>query len=192
MSLVLASQSPRRRELLHQIGIDDFKIIPSQKEEKKDPSLTPKDLVMHLSRQKAEEVAGKCSRDDIIIAADTVVSLKGQILGKPKDREDGARMLSLLSGNKHEVFSGVAVKKGDLILNEYEETAVYFREMTEKEISWYLSTGEPMDKAGAYGIQGIGIRFISRIEGDYSNVVGLPICRLLSMLEKAGWNTLKN
>lgn len=192
MSLVLASQSPRRRELLYQIGIDDFKIIPSQKEEKKDPSLTPKDLVMHLSRQKAEEVAGKCSRDDIIIAADTVVSLKGQILGKPKDREDGARMLSLLSGNKHEVFSGVAVKKGDLILNEYEETAVYFREMTEEEISWYLSTGEPMDKAGAYGIQGIGIRFISRIEGDYSNVVGLPICRLLSMLEKAGWNTLKN
>lgn len=192
MSLVLASQSPRRRELLHQIGIDDFKIIPSQKEEKKDPSLTPKDLVMHLSRQKAEEVAGKCSRDDIIIAADTVVSLKGQILGKPKNREDGARMLSLLSGNKHEVFSGVTVKKGDLILNEYEETAVYFREMTEEEISWYLSTGEPMDKAGAYGIQGIGIRFISRIEGDYSNVVGLPICRLLSMLEKAGWNTLKN
>ena len=192
MSLVLASQSPRRRELLHQIGIDDFKIIPSQKEEKKDPSLTPKDLVMHLSRQKAEEVAGKCSRDDIIIAADTVVSLKGQILGKPKDREDGARMLSLLSGNKHEVFSGVTVKKGDLILNEYEETAVYFREMTEEEISWYLSTGEPMDKAGAYGIQGIGIRFISRIEGDYTNVVGLPICRLLSMLEKAGWNTLKN
>lgn len=192
MSLVLASQSPRRRELLHQIGIDDFKIIPSQKEEKKDPSLTPKDLVMHLSRQKAEEVAGKCSKDDIIIAADTVVSLKGQILGKPKDREDGARMLSLLSGNKHEVFSGVTVKKGDLILNEYEETAVYFREMTEEEISWYLSTGEPMDKAGAYGIQGIGIRFISRIEGDYSNVVGLPICRLLSMLEKAGWNTLKS
>ena len=184
MALVLASQSPRRRELLHQIGLDDFVVLPAQGEERMDPALSPAELVENLSRQKAAETAARCAPSDTVIAADTVVALDGRILGKPADTEDAARMLRLLSGRQHAVFTGVTVRRGDRILTECERTAVFFRTLSGDEIAWYVSTGEPLDKAGAYGIQGRGIRFVSRIEGDYANVVGLPVCRLLSMLER--------
>ncbi len=182
MSIVLASQSPRRRDLLHQIGINEFRVIPAQGEEEKDPGLSPAALVERLSRQKADEVAQRCEPEDLIIAADTIVALDGRILGKPRDEAEAVQMLHALSGRRHEVFSGVTVRRGEQILTEYEETAVFFRPLTDREIDWYVSTGEPLDKAGAYGIQGMGIRFVSRIEGDYTNVVGLPVCRLLDMM----------
>lgn len=183
MALILASQSPRRRDLMHQIGFHDFQVIPAQGEEKKDPNLSPAQLVEQLSRQKAEEVAAKCDPSDTVIAADTVVAMDDYVLGKPQDEADAKKMLRALSGREHHVFSGVTVVKNGRFLTQHEETAVYFRPLTEEEIDWYVSTGEPMDKAGAYGIQGMGIRFVSRIEGDYTNVVGLPVCRLLSMLQ---------
>ncbi len=186
MSLILASQSPRRRELLHQIGIDDFRILPAQGEERKDPALSPSALVMQLSRQKADEVAARCTAEDTILAADTVVVLDGTILGKPQDAADAARMLAALSGREHHVLTGVTLRRGDTVLSEYEETAVFFRPLTEEDIAWYVASGEPLDKAGAYGIQGLGARFVSRIEGDYSNVVGLPLCHLMQMLARLG------
>ncbi len=182
MAIVLASQSPRRRELLRQIGLDEFQVIPAQSQEIMEVGLHPGKLVENLSLQKAGEVAKKCGPEDIVIGADTVVALGEQVLGKPGSQEEAKRMLRELSGREHQVYTGVTVIKGDRQLVTHEVTNVYFREMTEEEIQWYVSTGEPMDKAGAYGIQGKGARFIRRIEGDYANVVGLPVCRLVTML----------
>ena len=181
MALILASQSPRRRELLHQVGIDDFLILPARGEEKKDPNLSPAELVEELSRQKAAEIA-ETHPNDTILAADTVVAYKGQVLGKPKDKENAAEMLRLLSGNTHQVYTGVTVRQGEKICTCHEETTVFFRPLTEEEIQWYISTGEPMDKAGSYGIQGLGAKFVRRIEGDYTNVVGLPLCLVGELL----------
>lgn len=182
MAIILASQSPRRSELLRQIGLEDFRVIPAQGEERMAEGLHPSRLVEGLSRQKAREVARKCAPGDIIIGADTVVALGGRVLGKPGSPEEAGEMLRALSGREHQVYTGVTVIRGDRELVAHEVTNVYFREMTEEEIQWYVSTGEPMDKAGAYGIQGKGARFIPRIEGDYANVVGLPVCRLVAML----------
>lgn len=182
MAIILASQSPRRRELLRQIGLEDFLVIPAKGEEKMTDDLTPAQLVEELSRQKAEEVAAQRGPEDIIIGADTVVALEHQVLGKPGTPERAAEMLRRLSGREHQVYTGVTVIKGDKTITAHEMTNVYFRKMTEEEIQWYVSTGEPLDKAGAYGIQGRGARFIPRIEGDYANVVGLPVCRLAAML----------
>ena len=186
MEIILASQSPRRRELLETMGIRNFVVRPTFGDETAPKHLRPAGLVERLSRQKAEEALTTAGPTDVIIAADTVVAVDETILGKPVDLDDAARMLRALSGREHTVYTGVTVRCGDRMLTEHEATSVRFRALTEEEISAYLATGESMDKAGAYGIQGFGSMLVSRIRGDYFNVVGLPICRLSQMLAQFG------
>ena len=190
MAVILASQSPRRRELLERMGVKEFRIQPAKGEERADPALPPEQLVEQLSRQKAEEVAAQFGPEDLILAADTVVSIQGQILGKPKDKEDAFRMLSTLSGREHTVYTGVTVCRGAKRVTEHEATAVRFRSLTPEEIWDYIATGEPMDKAGAYGIQNYGGLLVEGISGDYFNVVGLPVCRLGRILARFGVDLL--
>ena len=190
MNVILASQSPRRRQLLEQMGFTDFQIRPAQGEEAADPGLTPAQLVEALSRRKAEEVAAGAGGDDLIIAADTVVSLDGQVLGKPHSKEQAIQMLTALSGRAHTVYTGVTVRRGEQILTRHEATRVRFRPLTAEEIAAYAATGEPMDKAGAYGIQGRGALLARGIDGDYFNVVGLPVCLLGQMLLRFGVDPL--
>lgn len=199
--IILASASPRRRELLEQIGIS-FEICPAKGEEIITKTL-PDEVVSELSAQKAREVAamlkqyGKQHKDlmtpqDImVLGADTVVSVDNQILGKPKDEADAVRMLSLLSGRSHEVYTGVTLvlmsKSGKVGEHTFfEKTAVTMRKMSEEEIERYIATGEPMDKAGAYGIQGKCAIYIDKIEGDYNNVVGLPVAAIYRELKGLG------
>lgn len=189
MNIVLASASPRRRELLTMLGLD-FKIIPAKGEEHIEANMSPKEAVLSLSRGKAMEVAALCGENDVIIAADTVVALGGEILGKPKSTNEAVLMLSKLSGREHTVFTGVTVMRGGITLTEHEKTDVRFCEMTQHEIEAYVATGEPMDKAGAYGAQGIGALFVEHIDGDFFNVMGLPIFRLSQMLKKLGVNLI--
>ncbi len=177
MAVILASQSPRRRELLERMGISDFLIRPAQGEEVFDPSLTPAQLVETLSR--------------LVIAADTVVSVDGRVLGKPGDEAEAAEMLAALSGREHTVYTGVTVRRGGETVTEHEATAVRFRPLTGEEIADYVATGEPMDKAGAYGIQGYGCLLVEGISGDYFNVVGLPVCRLGKILARFGVEPLR-
>jgi septum formation protein len=146
----------------------------------------PATLVEELSCQKAREVAGKSAPEDLVIGADTVVALGGTVLGKPGTPEKAVEMLRTLSGKAHQVYTGITLIQGGKELTRHACTTVQFRTMTEEEIAWYVSTGEPLDKAGAYGIQGKGARFIPRIEGDYSNVVGLPLCLLGEMMGEMG------
>jgi len=186
MRIVLASASPRRRELLEMLGIKDLKVIPSRAEEAIPPGQRPKDAVCRLSRLKAHEVAARCLPEDVIIAADTIVELDGRILGKPVDENHAAEMLRSLSGRSHRVFTGVTVMGGGRELTCAEETTVRFRPITESEIRAYIATGEPMDKAGAYGAQGIASLFVEGIDGDFFNVMGLPLCRLGKMLSELG------
>lgn len=180
-SVILASGSPRRRELLTMLGLD-FEVVPSKAEELAPEGLSPEDTVMFLARTKGEDVAGSVSCGKTVIAADTIVYLEGRIIGKPKDAEEAKEMLRMLSGKTHEVYTGVFVN-GQC---EYERTSVTFRELTDDEIDGYIATGEPLDKAGAYGAQGLGSVFVSRIEGDFFNVMGLPVCRLSNMLKAQG------
>ena len=154
--IILASQSPRRRELLERMGILNFEIIPARGEEVLDPALPPERLVEELSRQKAAEVAAGAAPEALVIAADTVVAVDGRVLGKPADPEDAVRMLTALSGREHTVYTGVTIRRGGEEATEHEATAVRFRPLTPEEIRTYVSTGEPMDKAGSYGIQGYG------------------------------------
>ena len=189
MAMILASQSPRRRELLGQMGFS-FTVRPAKGEELPHPELTPAQLVEELARQKALEVSAAAESDDVVVAADTVVAIDGKVLGKPRDRAHAAEMLSALSGREHTVYTGVAVKRGETLLVEHEATQVRFRPLTEREIDLYIQTGEPMDKAGSYGIQGCGALLIEGIRGDYFNVVGLPICRLGRMLAQVGEDAL--
>lgn len=184
METILASASPRRRELLEMLGVRDLKIIPATGEEGTIEGESPEKTVCRLSREKALEVAGRVEGRPLIIAADTVVFAEGQILGKPKDEAEAGKMLSLLSGREHAVFTGVTLVRGEEVITEYERTLVRFRRMTQAEISAYIATGEPMDKAGAYGAQGIGALFVEGITGDFFNVMGLPLCRLALMLKK--------
>ena len=175
MSIILASNSPRRRELLAQIGIRDFQILSPDVDETVEPGLSPARMVETLSLRKARAAAGRAGADDLILAADTVVALDGRVLGKPQDEGDAFAMLSALSGREHCVYTGVTVLGGGQAATEHEETAVAFRALSPEEIRDYIATGEPMDKAGAYGIQ-----------GDYCNVVGLPLFRLGRMLSGFG------
>ncbi len=184
--IILASASPRRRELLERLGVPELIIRPAKGEERMPVSDDPAEIVRALSRQKAEEVALTASDGDVIIAADTIVWLDGQALGKPKDEEDAKAMLRRLSGRTHSVFTGVCVVSGGQVLSEAEESLVRFRPMSEKEIASYVASGEPMDKAGAYGAQGLAGLFVERIEGSFTNVMGLPVCRLGNMLKKVG------
>ena len=190
MSIILASQSPRRRELLGQMGLTQFIIRPALGAEIADPGLTPARLVEALSRQKAEEVAGRSEPGDLIIAADTVVAVDGTVLGKPRDEAHAREMLSLLSGREHTVYTGVTVRRDGQVLTGHEATRVRFRPLSPAEIDAYVRSGEPMDKAGAYGIQGLGALLVEGIEGDYCNVVGLPVCRLGRMLLEFGVDLL--
>lgn len=184
---ILASASPRRRELLKQIGVT-FEVMPAKGEEVI-TKRQPEQVVMELSRQKAEEIAAGIQGEHVIIlGADTVVVYDGKILGKPKDETDARRMLSMLSGNTHSVYTGVTViviRDGESQSHSfYEETKVTMYPMTDAQISAYIRTGEPMDKAGAYGIQGKGAVFIEKIDGDYNNVVGLPLAKIFHTVEK--------
>lgn len=186
--IILASASPRRKELLSQIGIT-FEIIKAEKEEHITSSI-PTEVVKELSMQKAKEVAAKCD-GSIIIGADTIVAMEGQILGKPKDRADAMRMLRLLQGKKHQVITGVTVLLGSTkTLSFAEVTDVSLYPMTDAQIERYIATKEPMDKAGAYGIQGRFAAYVRGIEGDYNNVVGLPIGRLYQEVLSAGIDLL--
>lgn len=187
MAIILASKSPRRRELLSQMGLTDFLIIPAAGEENADPSLTPPQLAEALALHKAREVyRNHAAPGDLVIGADTIVVLDNHVLGKPRDAGHALEMLTALSGRAHHVCTGVAVLRDGAELVDHEDTEVHFRTLTRQEMLRYIATGEPMDKAGAYGIQGRGALFIPRIHGDYSNVVGLPLCRLGQMLEQLG------
>ena len=186
-NIILASGSPRRKELLAQVGIS-FEIVKAEGEEIINTTV-PEEAVKELSRQKAREVAARTD-GDVVIGADTVVAADHEILGKPKDQEDAVRMIRMLQGRTHQVLTGVTV----ILRDEVRKKEIYFAEtthvhvypMTEEQIRDYVASGEPMDKAGAYGIQGLFAAYVSGIEGDYNNVVGLPVGRLYQEVLAAG------
>ena len=182
-NIILASKSKRRSELLSDIGLS-FKVIASDIDETSVVKGDPDEYVMILAEKKLMEV-DKDVKDDsiIIIAADTIVCYDGMILGKPEDEADAFRMLAMLSGDWHEVYTGLAIKRGDKLVVDYEVTRVKFRELDDEEIESYIKTEEPLDKAGAYGIQELGSLFVEKIEGDFYNVVGLPVCKLGNLLK---------
>lgn len=186
--IILASASPRRRELLEQIGVS-FQVCPSKGNEQTTKT-DPGEMVEELSREKCQEVFSGTDQDVIVIGADTVVALDGKILGKPKSQADAVHMLSLLRGRTHQVFTGVTVMSRENGTAEsitfHETTQVSFYPMSDREIESYVTGGEPMDKAGAYGIQGEGAVFVREIRGDYSNVVGLPLARLYQEMKNMG------
>ena len=190
MDIILASKSPRRRALLEQMGVRDFRIVTPDIDEHMDRDLPPAELVRQISLEKAQAMAAQADPNTVVIAADTVVALDGVVLGKPADKEEAFRMLSLLSGNRHQVYTGLTVLRGEQVFSQWEETSVTFRPLTAEEIEAYIATGEPMDKAGAYGIQGYGALFIEGISGDYYNVMGLPVCRLGQILGQLGMNCM--
>ncbi|MBP5657154.1 MAG: septum formation protein Maf, partial [Clostridia bacterium] len=175
--LVLASASPRRRELLKLTGLH-FAVRPAKDEINPPQTLPPAEYAVASALYKAREVASVCGKNDIILGADTVVYLQGEIFGKPHCAEDARRMLETLSGRTHYVCTGYAVIKGGAEYTGCAVTEVEFRALSPKEIESYIATGEPMDKAGAYGIQGRASVFVKRINGDYFNVVGLPLCEI--------------
>ena len=184
--IVLASGSPRRQELLRRIGIEQFDIRVPQVEETYPAGLNPRETVEYISREKAEAARRLCAEDEIFITADTMVFLDDARLGKPRDEADALRMLTALQGRRHTVCTGVTVRQGDRSVTETETTEVYFRPASREELLGYIATGEPMDKAGAYGIQGKGSLLVEKINGDYFNVMGLPVLRLSRMLEQFG------
>ncbi|MBR5520125.1 MAG: septum formation inhibitor Maf [Clostridia bacterium] len=185
LPVILASKSPRRAELLERMGVQ-FVICPADVDETVDPSLSPAEAVIQISERKARALCTQAEPGQIVVACDTVVALDGKIFGKPADRADATEMLMLLSGREHEVFSGLTVCTREHYETICERTAVKFRSLDAREIEAYLETGEPFDKAGAYGIQGVGALLITGIDGDYYNVMGLPVCRLLELLRKFG------
>ena len=186
--IILASGSPRRRELLHSLGLD-FTIYKPDVDEKIINGESPENLCERLSRLKSSAGAKKFP-DSIIIAADTIVVIDNKILGKPHGRDDAFNMLSTLQGRTHEVLTGLTVCMNEKIISHVEHTRVKFRKLNESEIRAYISTGESDDKAGAYAVQGKGSLLVESLEGDYFNVVGLPICRLGLMLYEFGVNLL--
>ena len=185
MKLILASGSPRRRELMERMGLQ-FEVRAADADETLVPGLSAQEQVVRLSRIKAEAVARTLTEEAVIVAADTVVVLDGIILGKPKDQADAKRMLTAFSGRCHHVLTGLTVLGPKGVETHCEETEVHFRPLSEGEIDRYIATGEPMDKAGAYGIQGYAALFVEKLAGDYYNVMGLPVCALGLMLRRAG------
>jgi septum formation protein len=185
MRIILASNSPRRKELLAQLGVA-FEIVPSKFEEQA-VQLPPSKLVEHFAYMKGSDVVQSIKEEALVIGSDTIVCLD-EIMGKPRDQEDAFNMLKKLSGKQHQVLSGLCIINtvtGES-LTEHECTKVKMKELSDAEITAYINTGEPMDKAGAYAIQGMGSLFVEGIEGDYFNVVGLPLFRLGKMLEHFG------
>lgn len=190
MKIILASASERRKELLSKLA-DNFSVIISDfDEDSVEFGGDYGNYVIQLSRGKASAVAKKIKDEAVIIACDTIVALDGAVLGKPKDREDAIEMLKRLSGRTHEVFSGLTVlnNKNQEIISDYTKTEVTFSKLTQDEIERYVDSGEPMDKAGAYGVQGYGGVFVERINGCYYSVVGLPINKLKNILKGIGVN----
>ena len=180
--IILASASPRRKEILELADLK-FDILPSNAQEITTKT-APNEVVMELASIKAKDIYEKSEKQSMIVGADTVVAYQGQILGKPTDEADAKRMLTMLSGQTHEVYTGVCVIEDEQIKTFYEETKVTFYEISDEQIDRYIKTGEPMDKAGSYGIQGKAAVFIKGIEGDYYNVVGFPIARFLQEITK--------
>lgn len=181
MELILASQSPRRRELLGLFRLP-FVIRVADIDETMNSEASPYDEVARVSREKALAVSRQA--DDVVIAADTIVVCEGKVLGKPHTPQEAAQMLRLLSDRDHQVMTGMTVVRGQQIRSCTEVTDIHFRELSEKEIAAYVATGEPMDKAGAYGIQGGAALFAEKMVGDYYNVMGLPVCKLHRMLSE--------
>lgn len=182
MRVVLASKSPRRREILSSLGVA-FDIVSADADESSDitdPALLVRELALRKGRATREllKARGEWNDDTLIIASDTVVAINGEILGKPRDEADATRMLSLLSGTAHHVISGIALLIGDREIADFDDTSVRFAQMTEAEIAWYVASGEPMDKAGAYAVQGLASLWIKGLDGCYFNVVGLPVHKL--------------
>ena len=183
MNLILASQSPRRRELLGLMG-HPFLVRVADIDETMDETLPPYDEVARVSRLKALAVARK--NEDIVVAADTIVVCGGTVLGKPRDEKDAFRMLKMLSGRDHQVMTGMTVVRGEETVTVTEVTDIHFRPLLDEEITAYVRSGEPMDKAGSYGIQGGAALFATHLNGDYYNVMGLPVCRLGMILRDMG------
>ncbi len=184
MKYILASKSPRRRELLSEIT-KDFEIVTKEVDETLPNDIHPRDGVEILAVRKGEVVAREVGEDNIVISSDTLVELGGAPLGKPVDKEDAVRMLTDLSGKAHNVHTGVAVHYRGRSFSGVATTAVYFREMTDKEIRDYVDSGDPMDKAGSYGIQSGGGKFVEKIEGDYDTVVGLSVALTRKLIDEA-------
>ena len=189
MKLILASASPRRAEILRAAGFN-FSVLTSAVDESPNPGEDPHDMVLRLANAKADLVAARAVGSAIVIAADTVVLLDGRILGKPRSTDEARHMLQQLSGRTHTVMTGVAlVRLPDGERKQFvESTLVHFSQLSEADLSAYLASGEPFDKAGAYAIQGRAGRYIPRVEGCYFNVVGLPVAHLLAKLHELGWS----
>jgi septum formation protein len=189
MKLILASSSPRRAEILHDAGIS-FSVLSSAVDETAVPGETPQQHVQRLADAKGELVAARAVGPAIILAADTVVVLDGQILGKPRSTDEGRRMLELFSGRTHSVITGVTLLRlPEMERRQFVETTlVHFNKLSREDISRYLATEEPYDKAGAYAIQGYAGRYIPRIEGCYFNIVGLPLAHVVCALRELGWS----
>ncbi|MBI5640772.1 MAG: septum formation inhibitor Maf [Nitrospirae bacterium] len=185
-TIILASASPRRRDILGLTGLS-FRVDAGDFEEVIDSRMEPGRLARHLSREKARSVAGR-HKNAVIIAADTLIRARGKVFGKPRTKKEARDMLSTLSGRVHTVITGFSVydTETNKCLSRSVETKVYFKRLKAKEIEAYIRSGEPMDKAGAYAIQGLGSVFIKRIDGDYFNVVGLPLSSLVDMLKRFG------
>ncbi|MGM7636520.1 Maf family protein [Bacillus sp. Hm123] len=183
-NLILASSSPRRKELLQRIGLP-FTVIVSEVDETISHPMSSEETVRQLASRKAHAVA-KHHEQAVVIGADTIVVLDEEILGKPKDRSEAKRMLSKLSGREHSVYTGVTIVQGKKEHVFYEKTNVTFWELSDEEVEAYLDSGEPFDKAGAYGIQGIGAVLVKKIDGDYFSVVGLPVASLYRQLQRFG------
>ncbi len=179
--LVLASRSPRRSELLRSAGLE-FEVRPVNVDETPFPDENPEEHVKRLAQQKA--TAATASADETVLGADTIVVMNGEIFGKPVNAADAERMLRLLSGRKHEVLTGVCLKLGEHVVTDWATTLVWFQQLSDVEIGEYINSGEPLDKAGAYAIQGLASKFIERIDGSYSNVVGLPVSLVYTCLKR--------
>ena len=180
--IVLASKSPRRHELLGRMGITDFSVVVPDVEETYPEGLSPQEIVAHISRLKSDAAADMVAPEDILITADTMVFLENDRLGKPRNEADALRMLTELAGNRHTVCTGVTVRQGKKLEAFTVSTDVYFRPCTQDELRAYIATGEPMDKAGAYAVQGAGGMFVRRVEGSFSCVVGLPMATVRELL----------
>ena len=181
--LILASASPRRAEILSMLGYE-FEIIPADCDENTE-GLSAAEAVGELARRKAVAVA-RLHHDCVVLGSDTLVAIEGKVLGKPKDEAQAAKMLRLLSGKTHSVYTGISAVQGDRCITQTVEAKVTFRNLTDDEIAAYIATGEPMDKAGAYGIQGKGAVLVEGIEGDFFNVMGLPAARVHLLLKEFG------
>ncbi|GKU81438.1 nucleoside triphosphate pyrophosphatase [Niallia sp. NCCP-28] len=184
-TLILASSSPRRKELLEDLRIS-FEVSSSNVDESFDASLFPEEIVMDLAKRKAESIVSD-KKNSYVVGADTIVYYKGNVLGKPQSKGQAYSMLKQLSGSTHSVYTGVAIVSNGHCSAFYEKTDVLFWNLTDEEINNYVDTGEPFDKAGAYGIQGVGRTLVKRIAGDYYTVVGLPVSRLIRELKAVGF-----